>query len=305
MCRLLGVVSRRHTPLLEAVRDELPLFTALSEKHKDGWGVAWYARGATDEDDGLLRETADAASGLHIRRGIDTARASNAYGQAVADADGEIVLAHLRRASEGLVLSLENTHPFSEGPVAFAHNGQFDMPDGFRERVLTLGGRAASGTTDSELFLSLITHHARTEGWARAIQRAAQDLTTWIPEMGGRYPEGLNCLLMTPDTLVAYAQSDPDQLLPESPWDVYDLMVRADPERVLVSSTGYDQPGFTAIEQGQALTIHRGSLEVEVHDPLPGFVLSRAREAGEAAWAARRPDAPGAQASLREAQTTS
>lgn len=298
MCRLLGVVSRRHTPLLEAVRDELPLFTALSEKHKDGWGVAWYAPGTAGEEHGLRRETADARSGLQVRRGIDTARASNEYGQAVADADGEIVIAHLRRASEGLVLSLENTHPFTEGPVAFAHNGQFDMPDGFRERVLTLGGRPAAGTTDSELYFSLIVLHAREHGWARAIQMAAHEITQWVPEMGGRYPEGLNCLLMTPDALVAYAQSDPEQLLPESTWDVYDLMHREDADRVLVGSTGYDQPGFSALEQGHALTIHRGTLEVEAHEPIDGFVLAPARAEGEAAWAARRPDAPGAQPSL-------
>ena len=40
MCRLLGVVSRGERPLPDIVPDELPLFTALSERHKDGWGVA-------------------------------------------------------------------------------------------------------------------------------------------------------------------------------------------------------------------------------------------------------------------------
>lgn len=302
MCRLLGVITREPTPLLEAVPDELPLFTALSEKHKDGWGAAWYSgapgRAGTEDPSALEDVRADAASGLHVRRGIDTARASNAYGETIAEADGEIIIVHLRRASEGLALALENTHPFTEGPVAFAHNGQFDMPAGLREKVLALGGRPVRGTTDSEIYFSLITVHAREHGWAGAIQRAAADLTRWIPELGGRYPEGLNCLLMTPDALITYAQSDPEQLQATSTWDTYDLCWRADAHRVLVSSTGYDQPGFAVIEQGCAIEIARTSLEVREHAALPGFQLSTARAEGEAAWAARRPDAPGAQASL-------
>lgn len=284
MCRLLGVVTREHTPLLTSVAGELPLFTALSERHKDGWGAAWYTT-ASDE----------AHPALELRRGIDTARASNEYGRAMAEADGEVVIVHLRRASEGLALQLSNTHPFVEGDIAFAHNGQFDMPDGLRERILARGGRRPEGTTDSELYFSLITAHARETDWARAVQRAAADLTAWIPELGGRYPEGLNCLLMTPSALIAYAQADPDQLLPESTWDTYDLRYIRERQRVLISSTGYPQDGWTSIEQGQAITVHRGSLEVEVAEPLDGFRLAPAQAQGEAAWAARRPDAPGAQ----------
>lgn len=286
MCRLLGVVTREHTPLIEAVADELPLFTALSEKHKDGWGAAWYGGGPRRRE-------------LQLRKGVDTARASTAYGEVMSEADGELVIVHLRRASEGLALRLENTHPFVEEQIAFAHNGQFDMPDGLADRILSLGGRAVEGTTDSELYFSLITARACEHGWAEAVQRAAADLTAWIPEFGGRYPEGLNCLLMTPDHLVAYAQADPDQLLPESTWDTYDLRWVREERRVLVSSSGYPQDGWTSIAQGQAIGIDRGSLAVTVHEPLDGFFIAPAQAQGEQAWAARRPDAPGAQASLR------
>lgn len=336
MCRLLGVVTRERSSLLESVPEELPLFTALSERHKDGWGVAWYAddRGqrpreavedeasaagsasggfdgadraegadgadsaAADPDEELRREVADAASGLVVRRGVDTARASNDYGTAALDADGEIVIAHLRRATAGLRVTLVNTHPFTEGPVAFAHNGQFDLPEGFREKVLAAGGRAPRGTTDSELYFSLITLHAREHDWATAIQRAAADVTAWVQELGGRYPEGLNCLLMTPDALYGYAQSDPEQLEATSRWDVYDLMHRADEDRVVITSTGYEQNGYTAVGQGAAITVRRGTLAVEHRSPLPGFQLASSRAEGELAWARRRPDAPGAQPSL-------
>ena len=133
MCRLLGVVSHGERPLPEIVPEELPLFTALSERHKDGWGVASYPSG-TGADGGD-----DPAPLLPLlRRGTDAARASNAYGDAVAEARGEVIVVHLRRASVGLALTPENTHPFVEGQVTFSHNGQFDLSAQLRERIFAL-----------------------------------------------------------------------------------------------------------------------------------------------------------------------
>ncbi|MDO5661544.1 MAG: class II glutamine amidotransferase [Brachybacterium sp.] len=244
MCRLLGVLTRDETPLVDAVPDELPLFTALSERHKDGWGVAWYPRPG---EESLGAELSGATGEPQVRRGTDTALASTGYGEATREAYGPMMLVHLRRASPGLVLSLENTHPFLAGPVAFAHNGQFDLTARIRSRILDHGGRQPLGTTDSELFFSLITAHAPELGWARATQYAAAELTAITREEAGRVPESLNCLLMTPGALVAYAQADPAQAPPDQPREVYDLRVRVDPERVIVSSSGYDQNGSTTL----------------------------------------------------------
>lgn len=271
MCRLLGVVAHGTRPLTEIVPDELPLFTALSERHKDGWGVASHPSG-TGADGG------DEPAPLRprVRRGTDAARASGAYGDAVAEARGEVIVVHLRRASVGLALTPENTHPFVEGEVTFSHNGQFDLSDQLRARILARGGRTPAGTTDSELFLSLITAWAAQlpprEGrvdWALAVQHAAAELTALTAELFGRPPESLNCLLSTPGTLVAFAQHDPAQAPADQPVEVYDLRWRAEADRVLVSSTGYPQPGFATLAQGAALTVHRGSLRVEEHAPLP------------------------------------
>lgn len=288
MCRLLGVVSRGALPLPEVVPGELPLFTALSERHKDGWGVASYpaGTGADGGDDPALMLPL-------LRRGTDTALASNDYGDAVAEARGEVIVVHLRRASVGLALTPENTHPFVEGEMTFSHNGQFDLSDELRERILARGGRTPLGTTDSELFLSLITAwaeelpqceeapgrggeperggargHRDGPDWALAIQHAAAELTALTTELFGRPPESLNCLLTTPGTLVAYAQHDPPQAPEDQPVEVYDLRWRVDHDRVLISSTGYPQEGFATLDQGAALTVHRGTLRVEEHPPL-------------------------------------
>lgn len=270
MCRLLGVVSRGGAPLPEIVPTELPLFTALSERHKDGWGVVWYPDGSGadgGDDPAPLRPV--------LRRGIDTARASGDYGAAVEAARGEVIVVHLRRASVGLALTPENTHPFDEGELTFSHNGQFDLSEELSTRILARGGRSLHGTTDSELFLSLITAHLAElpprEGradLAGAVQHAAAELTALLLELFGRPPESLNCLLTTPGMLVAYAQHDPAQAPADQPPEVYDLRWRADHDRVLVSSTGYLQEGFETLAQGAALEVHRGSLRVQERAPL-------------------------------------
>ena len=79
----------------------------------------------------------------------------------------------------------------------------------------------------------------------------------------------LNCLLTTPGMLVAFAQHDPPQAPEDQPVEVYDLRWRVDHDRVLISSTGCPQEGFATLAQGAALTVHRGTLRVEEHPPLP------------------------------------
>ncbi|HJC70834.1 MAG TPA: class II glutamine amidotransferase, partial [Candidatus Brachybacterium intestinipullorum] len=93
--------------------------------------------------------------------------------------------------------------------------------------------------------------------------------TALSTELFDRPPESLNCLLTTPGTLVAYAQHDPAQAPADQPVEVYDLRWRADADRVLVSSTGYPQASFATLGQGAALTVHRGTLRVGEHPPLP------------------------------------
>ncbi|MCT2295430.1 class II glutamine amidotransferase [Brachybacterium muris] len=254
MCRLLGVVSREPIALDQAVREEIEPFTELSEIHRDGWGVAWF-------------ESAD--GGHHpapqILRQLDVARESAAYREALAAAHGPMMLVHLRKASPGLPLQITNTHPFREGDVVFAHNGQFDLSEGLREEILSRGGRTPEGTTDSELFFSLIELHARTEDPATAIQLAASEITSLCLRFGTRVPEALNCLYMTPDQLIAYQQSDPTQAKPHHDPDNYSLRYRVDPDRVIVASSGIPQPDYLELSQGDALVVDRRTLSAVVN----------------------------------------
>ena len=290
MCRLLGVVSREPISLDRAVAEEIEPFTAQSEVHSDGWGVAWFeaADGAGSPEGsgaaGGSERPADAEASdarpmplpnprrPQIRRHLDVARESAAYREAVRSATGPMMLIHLRKASPGLALRIDNTHPFREGETVFAHNGQFDLPEGLREAVLARGGRTPEGTTDSELYFSLIELHARDTDPATAVQRAAAEITALSLEHGTRVPEALNCLYMTPDLLIAYQQSDPAQARPHHTADNYSLRYRIDADRVIVASTGIPQTGYLEVGEGQVLVVHRHDLSVSVRPRIAALV---------------------------------
>lgn len=244
MCRLLAVVSREPIALDRAIAGAIEPFTAQSEVHGDGWGVAWFEQ-----------------QHPHIRRHLDVARESAAYREAIAAARGPMMLVHLRKASPGLPLQLCNTHPFREGETVFAHNGQFDLSEELREAILARGGRRPEGTTDSELFFSLVELHARRADPAAAVQRAAAEITQLCLQYGARVPESLNCLYMSPDVLVAYQQYDPGQAQPHHLPDNYILRYRVEPDRVVVASSGIPQEGYEELHEGEALVIDRSSRE--------------------------------------------
>lgn len=253
MCRLLGVVSRGPIALDRAIEAEIEPFTAQSEVHRDGWGVAWF--------DG---------EHPHLHRHLDIAGESAAYREAIAAAHGPMMLVHLRKASPGLPLQLSNTHPFRDGETVFAHNGQFDLSEELREAILARGGRRPEGTTDSELYFSLIELHAREADPVTAVQRAAAEITQLCLQHGSRVPESLNCLYMTPDVLVAYQQYDPVQAQPHHLPDNYILRYRVESDRVVVASSGIPQAGYRELHEGQALVIDRITLEAE---PRPALAV--------------------------------
>lgn len=287
MCRMLAVVSREPIALDAAIAREIEPFTEQSRLHADGWGVAWY--GTPEVEDAVPRNAAEPAAEPapaavaaslpdplpvrrtpRIRRRIGPAWEDDAYRAALAEAVGPMMLVHLRKASPGLPLQPTNTHPFREGEMVFAHNGQFDLPDGLREVILARGGRMPDGTTDSELLFSLIERELQEAGVdpATAVQRAAAELTSLLLEHGARVPESLNCFLMSPDQLIAYQQSDPSQAKPYHESDNYTLRWSAEEDRVIIATSGIPEDSWHELADGQALIIRREDRSVELRQPL-------------------------------------
>ena len=142
MCRLLGWVTTAPTTLLDLLGEaDLDAFTELSRRHADGWGVA--------------RAT---ATGTKVHKRADAARTSRAFRSWARGHATDLGMAHLRWATLGLGVGVENTHPFTDGTVAFAHNGSVLPPGSLDRLVASDVARLRRGTTDSErYFLALLT----------------------------------------------------------------------------------------------------------------------------------------------------
>lgn len=252
MCRLLGVVAPTHQQL-RGVLDASDGFCELSHKHKDGWGVAWY------------REAGE----LEVVKGALPAWSDPGYEPALAAVEGDIAMVHLRRASVGIPVELRNCHPFAEGRVAFEHNGQFRVSDRLRAYYAENGLRAVGGTTDSELYFGLVLHFF-SGSWPDAIVEAAAFITRdlWVDDPADN-PEALNCLLLTPDALYGYSQSEPAKLKPESTPDTYVLRLAQREDAAIITSTHWEVDAATPLPERAVVEVRRGTSEVTVHDPVP------------------------------------
>ncbi len=144
MCRLYGfrssVLSRVHQSLVQADN----ALGRQSERHPDGWGVAYYVNRFP-----------------HLIRSHKKALADGLFSELSAVVATRTLLAHIRQATVGKV-SILNCHPFQHGPWTFAHNGEvtgFGKREALRRQVSGLvDPRFRShvfGTTDSEVCFAL------------------------------------------------------------------------------------------------------------------------------------------------------
>ncbi len=149
MCRLFGfrsvVPSQVHRSLMTADN----ALGTQSERHPDGWGVAYYIDGTP-----------------HITKSTSTALNDQLFHRLSGIVSSETVLAHVRKATVG-DNSVLNCHPFQHGRWVFAHNGEIPETERYRadliQEIAPHLRRFALGETDSELiffmFLSELARH--------------------------------------------------------------------------------------------------------------------------------------------------
>jgi glutamine amidotransferase len=171
MCRLFGfrsiIPSMVHRSLLAADN----ALVSQSERHPDGWGVAYYVDGVP-----------------HLMRSADTARHDRLFHRVGGIVSSETVVAHVRKATVG-PRSVLNSHPFQYGRWVFAHNGTVSGFDSRREAFLAEISprlrRFILGDTDSEtiffLFLSVLER-----GGPLPATRTVEDVIAALHETLGR-----------------------------------------------------------------------------------------------------------------------
>jgi len=199
MCRLFGfrsvIPSQVHRSLVAADN----ALGVQSDRHPDGWGVAFYVDGAP-----------------HITRSPAAAVEDHLFHRVSGVVSSETVLAHVRKATVG-DLSVLNCHPFQYGRWVLAHNG--DIPDfeGHRDRLLDHIAprlrRFILGDTDSEVVFYLFLTELSTHGplSARLGAEVVSDaLRTTVRKIRGVCDRGespaLLTLIVTDGTVMAATQ---------------------------------------------------------------------------------------------------
>lgn len=142
MCRLFGfrsvIASQVHRSLVDCENS----LVRQSQRHRDGWGVAYYVRDVP-----------------HVIKSAQTAVEDTLFARVSGIVSAQTVVAHLRKATAGRNAMI-NCHPFQYGHWIFAHNGQ--IPDFSAHRGAMLGSispdlrRFVLGDTDSEVLFYML-----------------------------------------------------------------------------------------------------------------------------------------------------
>lgn len=258
MCRLFGYVADRPASVVGHLgQDSFDAFTSLTAVHGDGWGMAWH-----DPDDGMIRaatSTLSAADDPHYFELADRPL-------------GDWGIVHLRWATGGLAVTAPNTHPFTDGGYAMAHNGNI-TPRPRLEEMLTPDSRAKlAGDTDSERYFRFVMQSiASTDDEIAGVAQAVGVLHEEFPHCS------LNALLLTPTRLFAVhinsSAATPMRALnevaaagdTEVPFGhdtaYFAMSYRVTPTAVHVISSGLDEQGWSAMPADTLVAIDLATRE--------------------------------------------
>jgi len=259
MCRLLAHVSRRPLTVAEAIGDaDLASFADLSPRHPDGWGMAWWPTRAQAAHDAVPER----------RRAVGSAGESAGFAAAMHGDAGSANVVHLRGATPGLTIELENCHPFVRRGAAFAQNGAIHPQHRLPELLPAHLEAEVAGSTDSErLFLLLCDRLDSGRPFAEVAREA-------LAELFERFTSPvLNSIYLTPEHLHVLNAHNPTALpYPGDPHDLFALRFRVEDDVVVVASSGFDQPesrGWHTLDNMTVLTVALDTLELHI-DALDG-----------------------------------
>ncbi len=264
MCRLLAWVGREPVPVAQALGErELGAFTALSRQHADGWGIAWWPELA-----------ASAAGAPLIERSTTCAANDPRFAELTGAESGDAGFVHLRWATQGLAIATANTHPFTRGRLAFAHNGAIH-PQERLDEILPRGWKAGMrGTTDSERYFLAIA--ARLEDGVPMRDAVAAVVQHIFADF---QPTSLNAMMLAQDAAYVISAHDPSRVpavgassggastSTELDTAFYDLHYRAREDTVVVASSGFPQrteDGWEPLDNMTLLRVERGTLAISI-----------------------------------------
>jgi predicted glutamine amidotransferase len=260
MCRLLAYASIENATVQSVLTpEEFATFRSLSTLHGDGWGGSWLT--------GLSATPVRFNSVLPATEDQDFLRI-------ISESAGSAGIVHLRWATSGFPVCLENTHPFTEEDWSFAHNGAFDNPKNILHLLSAERRSRLRGDTDSELYFQLILQRMEELGDAESgLRRAIADVRTHCG-LGS-----LNCLMLNSRYLIAVqaqgATPAPISSLiaavggsggvPEGHNENYYKLRYAIRDGLLVvGSTGLGEEGWTELGDDAVISVNLSSKHVHI-----------------------------------------
>ena len=178
-------------------------------------------------------------------------------------------LLHLRLASKGITINIDNNHPFTHGTTTFMHNGTI-RPGNTAEQFIDEKYKGfIQGTTDSERYfyavLSAIDKHGLVEGVRTTVNsiRAIADYTA------------LNIMVQTPETLIAVCEFNDANKSEWSSEDHYELRFTKRGNDIVVASTGWGNGDWSHLDNHQMLIVDRSTLDDSIQPLLVVLTQSR------------------------------
>jgi predicted glutamine amidotransferase len=242
MCRLIGFVSPAPQSLRELLGEgRYASFEEFScAEHGDGWGVAW-------------------CDGLTVRSEKEPVPAStSARYKELVDENFDAAFVHYRWATLSLEVRPGNTHPFTSGTIAFAHNGSINDAANLDSVIAPEHLTNLEGSTDSEryfrLLLSSMPNGDVGEGLKRTVATIIERQTF----------SSLNALVLTPDALFAACYYSKGPLAPGLPDDYYEMGYFSANGATVVASSGWQHGEWSPLGNGNILRIDRATGGVTV-----------------------------------------
>jgi predicted glutamine amidotransferase len=237
MCRLLAFTSLERKSFYDVVGSDFEKFVALSAEHKDGWGIGYEGEVVKDispaKESALLTETG---------KNLETAGA----------------LFHLRLASKGITINIDNNHPFTHGTTTFMHNGTIRPSDTAEQFISQKYRELVTGTTDSERFFYAVLSQIDELGLVEGVRKTV-NLIRAIADYSA-----LNIMVQTPETLIAVCEFNETNQSEWSGPDHYELRFSAREGDFLVASTGWGNSDWEHLNNHQMLVVNRSTLEYSI-----------------------------------------
>jgi len=260
MCRLSGLLSPVASIAFKyLLEDPCSLYIQSNVNPKglqsDGWGIGFYT---------------DGVSHL-IKSEKPVYEEYGRFASAVQQANSNVILAHVRRASNPRrlprekIISIENSQPFGYGRYLFAHNGTITIPEEVAE---SLGEwrHMIRGANDSEVyFWHIVKEIARGASFPDALKMFKKTLSDlWLENREKHLDKdrpyiGLNALFSDGERLYAYCkyhkEDEPGESFCLKDQPAFQVSYLTSPERLVVASEKTNTAeDWKLLKSGQLLT---------------------------------------------------